>query len=215
MDFVSLLITFIGIIVLLGLFIMSRLYDQTPVRQSDKSIKIPTFTDSNGEELSSVKADFPAPLTQTPRYPNNQHTASDNKPKSPEKGESKQLILFIASQSPQQLDGNKIISAMRENQLTLGKNDIYHYLIDHDKSLFSIANGISPWTLRESDLIDQTLPGLSMVMQMPTLIDSSDAINIFVETGKKLAKAVNGELQNTQQQIFLDTDKKAMLKAID
>lgn len=211
MDLVSLLITFIGIIVLLGLFIMSRLYDQSPVKQSKKSIKIPKYTDTTGEELSSVKADFPAQGKGKPiinpsfdRAQNNQNTHSA--------ASKNQHVLFIASPSSESLDGNKIIAAMQANKLKIGINDIYHYYVEDDKSLFSIANGVSPWTLKESDLADKTVPGLSMIMQMPTLIDKQEAIELFVETGKKLAKDIKGELQNTQQQIFLQTDKEAMLR---
>ncbi len=221
MDLVSLFITFIGIIVLLGLFIMSRLYNQSPVKQSRKTIKIPKYTDSTGEELSSVKADFPAQGTGKPVInpsfdkKNVQRGKSLQQGKSPQQINSaaskNQYVLFIASPSSQLLDGNKIIAAMAANDLKMGVNDIYHYFVEDDKSLFSVANGVSPWTLKETDLVDKTVPGLSLIMQMPTVIDKKEAIELFVETGKKLAEDIKGELQNTQQDIFLETDKEVML----
>ncbi len=215
MDLVSLLITLIGIIVLLGLFIMSRLYNEAPVKQSDKSIKIPTYTDEHGEELSSVKADFPAPASRQPPPLNKAENKTNQQSSDGSTGSSatskNQHVLFIAPQSSEPLDGNKVMAAMQANDLKLGLNDIYHYFVGEDKSLFSIANGIAPWTLKESDLTDKTIPGLSMIMQMPTVLDKKEAIEIFVGTGKKLAEAIDGELQNTQQQIFLATDKEVML----
>ncbi len=216
MDLVSLLITLIGIIVLLALFIMSRLYNESPVKQSDKSIKIPTYTDEHGEELSSVKADFPAPASRQPPPLNKAENKTNQQNQQGSTSSStvskNQHVLFIAPQSSEQLDGNKVMAAMQANDLKLGLNDIYHYFVEDDKSLFSIANGIAPWTLKESDLTDKTILGLSLIMQMPTVLDKKEAIEIFVGKGKNLAEAVDGELQNTQQQIFLATDKEVMLQ---
>jgi len=208
MDLVSLLITLIGIMVLLGLYVMSRLYDQSPVKQSDKNIRIPTYTDASGNQLSSIKADFPAPISSTSPPPLNREKQSATSTPSPSKN---QHVLFIASLSGESLEGNKILAAMKSNKLKLGINDIYHFLIEEEKSLFSIANGVAPWTLKDNDLIDQNILGLSLIMQMPTIIDKEEAIHLFVEIGGKLADAIGGELQNTQQQIFLDTDKEIML----
>ncbi len=215
MDLVSLLITFIGVLVLLGLYIMSRFYDESPSKQSSKNIKIPTYTDANGNELSSVKADFPAqvanqsrPLNRVRQVSKQDSVSASSESAMPSKN---QHVLFIASEVDQPLSGNKIIEAMKANDLKLGLNDIYHFYVDDKKSLFSIANGVEPWTLKDEDLKDKATPGLSMIMQMPTVIDKEEAIDQFVAVGKNLAKAIGGELQNTQQQIFLQTDKEAML----
>lgn len=261
MDLVSLLITVIGIMALLGLYVMSRVFDQTPAKQSSKSINIPTYTDADNNKLSSVKADIPAhnltpdyaptisytrdsnyaedststgtnnlsketsenniksnsddadsdssPTTQTEKTRANQ---SSNKPS--------QYVLFIASPSEQQLDGNSIMVAMDHLGFQLGDKDIYHYrtAVDGNTStektnLFSVANGVSPWTLKETDLAGKSTPGLSLIMPLPTPVDIKEAITGFVGMGEKLAIAINGELQNTQQQIFLPTDKELMLKS--
>lgn len=251
MDLVSLLITIIGIMALLGLYVMSRVFDQTPAKQSSKSITIPTYTDANGNKLSSVKADIPAQSYAPNHAPvidyTNNNTSSNrsknisenntysNKDDSKPSGKTRkttpndsnkkpsQYVLFIASPSEQQLDGNSIIVAMDYLGFQLGDKDIYHYRAAVDKisdnaenektNLFSVANGISPWTLKEVDLAGKSTPGLSLIMPLPTPINIKDAITIFVGMGNKLAIAINGELQNTQQQIFLPTDKELMLKS--
>ena len=248
MDLVSLLITTIGIMALLGLYVMSRVFDQTPAKQSSKSITIPTYTDADGNKLSSVKADISAQSFTSGHAPaidyTNNNTSnyskdssenniysnkddSDSKPSTknetkkttPNNSNSKpsQYVLFIASPSGQQLDGNSIIVAMDHLGFKLGDKDIYHYPTaskDSNKTnLFSVANGVSPWTLKEADLAGKSTPGLSLIMPLPTPIDIKAAITVFIDMSEKLAIAINGELQNTQQQIFLPTDKELMLKS--
>ncbi len=251
MDLVSLLITIIGIMALLGLYVMSRVFDQTPAKQSSESINIPTYTDTDGNKLSSVKADIPAQYLTTNYAPTTNYIQdardsinndTNNPPQETTEGsinsnrdgansdsssteqnttnKPSQYVLFIASPSEQQLDGNSIIVAMDHLGFQLGDNDIYHYrtTIDDDTStektnLFSVANGVSPWTLKESDLAGKSTPGLSLIMPLPTPVNIKTAITDFVDRGEKLAIAINGELQNTQQQIFLPTDKELMLKS--
>lgn len=214
MDLISLLITIIGIMVLLGLYVMSRVYDQRPA-SDNKTIKIPLHTDSEGQELTSIRADIPA--TDSGRRPVINKDASQERPvKSQQQSTNSknQHILFIASQTSAQLDGNAVMDALEELELKFGEQDIYHYQLEDNHHLFSIANGISPWTLTEADLSGKSTPGLSMIMQMPTPIDDRQAIELFVATGEKLAEAINGELQNNQQQIYLQTDKDAMLASV-
>ena len=227
MDLVSLLIMIIGIIILLGLYLMGRLYDQTPAKQSNKEIKIPLYTDASGKQLSSISADIPAKGNGKPAYtrmvtpPRTQRTqaaqtsnakATDNKSSSTSVAPAKQHILFIAAQTVDQLNGNKILAAMQQLGFKFGEKNIYHYLVK-DKPVFSVANGVEPWTLNDSDLIDKSTPGLSLIMKMPAPVDSVTAIEIFVDVAEKLASAINGELQNAQQQLFLPTDKEMMLAA--
>lgn len=235
MDLVSLLITILGIMILLGLYVMGRVFDQTPAQQSSKSIRIPTYTDSNGIKLSSIKADIPSrtvtnhsnftahtdyssqvqqssTATSSLVATNNAAPSTDTIPTLPD-----QFVLFIASLSEQPLDGNQIITAMSKHGLKLGEKDIYHYTISENNtnnSLFSVANGVSPWTLRKEDLLNQSTPGLSLIMPLPTAIDTGEAIHVFIHICDKLAKSINGELQNTQQQIFLPTDQEVMLESV-
>lgn len=248
MDLVSLLIMIIGIIILLGLYLMGRLYDQTPAKQSNREIKIPLYTDATGQQLSSVKADIPAKaatpatLTATDETlrsrpetahssgqadPADKHNSVDNsgstvdtdkadsKTTTSEKTSptpAKQHILFIATQTEEPLNGDTILASLQQLGFKLGDKSIYHYMLE-DKPLFSVANGVEPWTLKDSDLIGRTTPGLSLIMKMPTVVDNVTAINTFVDMAEKLAASVNGELQNAQQQVFLPTDKELMLEA--
>ncbi len=213
MDLVSLLIMLLGIVVLLGLYLMSRLYDQQPARQADKDISIPVYTDTNGKQLSSIKVDIPAKNTENPAYTRIHKTPASRATQAQISTPAKnQHVLFIAAQTPAQLSGDKIVSSMQQLGLTLGEKDIYHYTIK-DKNLFSIANGIAPWTLKDSDLLGKTTPGLSLIMKIPTPIDSAAAIDTFVDIAEKLALSVNGELQNAQQQLFLPTDKETLLNS--
>jgi len=204
MDLISLLITVFGVMILLALYVMSRLFSQGPTLQNDKDIKIPMYTDASGHRLSSIKADIAA------RDNGTSNTIRNNDPQP----EPEQFVLFIASKTTMPLDGNKILAAMKALNLSFGDKQLYHYMTMKNDKLFSIANGIAPWTLSEDDLSNSSTPGLSIIMPLPTPIKTKTAINHMVDTALALAEKIEGELQNDQQQIFLDTDRTIMLKKV-
>ncbi|MCK5727350.1 MAG: hypothetical protein KAH22_11060 [Thiotrichaceae bacterium] len=204
MDLISLLITIFGIMILLGLYVMSRLFSQDPSKQNNKDITIPVHTDRSGNRLSSIKADIPARDQPTTT------SMSMAEPGQP----IQQFVLFIASKTATPLNGNLVLNAFQELHLTYGDNQLYHYLTENKDKLFSIANGIAPWTLSEENLRDKNTPGLSIIMPLPTPIESNNGINIMVDTSSLLADKINGELQNDRQQIFLETDRQSMLVSI-
>ena len=97
--------------------------------------------------------------------------------------------------------------------------DIYHYfpvmedsIPESEKySLFRIANGVSPWTLKPEDLLSKKLAGLSIVMITPTKINDSEAISLFISLSEKICKQIGGVLKNQQQQLFTAKEKKYLL----
>jgi len=140
----------------------------------------------------------------------------DNSISQPEK---QQHILFISARDEKGLDGRLVQQALKTNGLVLGDMDIYHYFpVMEDSfpetekySLFRIANGVSPWTLKSEDLLNKNLAGLSIVMITPTKINDSEAIALFISLSEKICKQIGGVLKNPQQQLFTAKDKKHLL----
>jgi len=140
----------------------------------------------------------------------------DNSITQPEK---QQHILFITPRDEKGLDGRLVQQALKTNGLVLGDMDIYHYFPVMDDSfpetekysLFRIANGVSPWTLKPEDLLNKNLAGLSIVIITPTKINDSEAIALFISLSEKICKQVGGILKNPQQQLFTAKDKKYLL----
>jgi cell division protein ZipA len=207
MDYISLFITIIGILALIGLYFMSKRFSQTPA--SNKKITVSTYTDSRGKRLSSVMADIPASDGSTPTQKETISEATQQKATK----KTVQLILFIAAQdAKKELDGNLILQAMGKLELHFGKMDIFHYLLN-DESLFRVANGVAPWTLIPDELKNTTTPGLSLIMEAPTPFDDVDdgkLLDFFVQVATELAEIIHGEVRNMQQEVFSDEDKEAM-----
>jgi len=133
--------------------------------------------------------------------------------------EKRQHILFITPRDDKGLDGQLVQQALKANGLVLGDMDIYHYFPvmgdsypDSEKySLFRVANGVAPWTLRPEDLINKKLAGLSIVIITPTKINDSEAISLFISLSEKICKQLGGVLKNQQQQLFTAKEKKDLL----
>ena len=133
--------------------------------------------------------------------------------------EKRQHILFITARDDKGLDGQLVQQALKTNGLVLGDMDIYHYFPvmgdsypESEKySLFRVANGVSPWTLKPEDLINKKLAGLSIVMITPTKINDSEAISLFISLSEKICKQLGGVLKNPQQQLFTAKEKKDLL----
>ena len=209
MDYISLFITIIGILALIGLYFMSKRYSQMP--SSNKKMTISTYTDSRGKRLSSVMADIPAsdgstPTTVTPKE------ATEAQLKAVDV-ETVQLILFISAKAPKaELDGNLILQAMGKLELHFGEMDIFHYLLNGE-SLFRVANGVAPWTLIPDELKNTTTLGLSLIMEAPTSFDDVDdgkLLTFFIKVANDLAEIIHGEVKNMQQEVFSDEDEAAM-----
>ena len=213
MNISSILITIVGIIIIIALYVMSR-SGQNKLPKKEGS-KLPNIKDDNGDVFTSILDDIPASDGMTPAINNNQTQDSRDK---------QQLVLFISAKNEQSLDGNLVKQALLKNGLRFGDKDIYHLFIEsviqkspvknpqQSNSLFRVANGVEPWTLKDQDLDEKQIVGLSMVMLLPTLIENKEALQIFIEKAESIAKQTNGVLKNQQQQILTDDDRKAILR---
>jgi len=230
MNISSILITIVGIIIIIALYLMSRIA-QSKLPQ-EHSTQLPDLKDENGNKFTSVLDDIPARDGSTPKpKPATVSSINKNKPKTKtnvtkKTGEKKkdktnenqqQVILFISAKEDSILDGNTIQNSLTNNGLVLGENDIYHYYIEvfandgralppGKSSLFRVANGVEPWTLKKKDLLNRQLAGLSLVMLIPTKTDERKAIKTFISVAQELAKEINGVLKNQQQQVLTDKD---------
>ena len=217
MDIVSILITVAGIIVMIALYIMGKISQNRFPKEQDNSI--PRISDDFGEVTSSIMEDIPATDGSTPVVAEETITASDAPTKERKQAVTpRQVVLFIASEEGKMLDGNKINEVLPQYHLKFGEMDLFHYPVEEDgvpSKLFSIANGIQPWTLNPDDLKDSETPGLSVMMQLPTPLDDRDAIEILVSTTQMIATDLGGTLKNGNQETFSKTDYQDLIDSLD
>lgn len=224
MDITSLIITFVGILIILAIYIISRL-SRAKLPQ-EKNNKLPVIKNEDGSAFSSVLDDIPATDGSTPKVQEKVHKKlkeniediiTEEKPNTSEA--KKQHILFISANNDDGLDGNLVKKVLIKNGLRFGDLDIFHYLIETKKgtdqsSLFRVANGVEPWTLKDDDLHNKNVAGLSIVLDTPCSIDSKDAIKVFVAVSLKISLELAGVLKNKQQQIFSPNDEKKLIDSI-
>ena len=207
MNISSILITIVGIIIIIALYVVSRV-GQSNIPNKESSL-LPDIRDDNGDTFTSILDDIPASDGTIPIVNNEAPTKVGN--------DKQQFVLFISAADEQGLDGDLIKQALLDNDLSLGDKDIYHYIIENKNkeqqlnSLFRVANGVEPWTLRDQDLVKQQLVGLSMVMLLPNIIDNKAALTMFIEKADAIAVQINGILKNQQQEILSAEDRKDIL----
>ena len=236
MDITSLIITFVGIIILLALYIISRISGSKLPQVN--TTRLPVLMNEDGSRFTSILDDIPARDGSTPVPPKKIETEEtaktppttqenktenvENKPNQDAKsGIQNQHILFISPKNETALNGNLVAKVLKNNGLVLGDMDIYHYFIDtqsnseNDKtSLFRVANGVAPWTLRKEDMHNKELAGLSIVLITPSAIDDSDAIKMFISISHKLSQEMNGILKNDLQKVFTPKDEARLLNLV-
>lgn len=209
MNISSILITIVGIIIIIGLYVVSRVgRNNMPTKETSQ---LPDIKDENGDAFTSILDDIAAKDGSSPVLQKDVASKTNNA--------KQQFVLFVSTiDNAQGLDGDLIKQTLLDNGLSLGEKDIYHYLVEgksennelQTSSLFRIANGVEPWTLKDEDLEKKQLVGLSMVMLLPTVIDNKAALKIFIEKADKIAKQTRGVLKNQQQQILSPEDRASM-----
>ena len=239
MDITSILITIVGLIFIIALYVMSRI-TQSKLPQKTSTL-LPDIKDDEGNKFSSVLDDIPArdgiaphkPITKPAIRPkemsaaetsvNAQETVKTSTDANKTDTDKKQqVVLFISAKDENGLNGDQIKAALLNHGLSFGDKDIYHYFVDdksnastnnplEHKSLFRVANGVEPWTLNDDDLHNKRIAGLSLVLFLPSVIDGKEALKIFLKTADSISDAVNGLLKNQQQQILTQEDKDSFL----
>jgi Cell division protein len=214
MELVSLIIMVLGLAALVGIYVISRISRRHSPAKRDENI--PMLRDADGNELSSVADDVPARDGKRPAA--NARDMSDVMMSSVS-GTYKetqaaptsvnavmlppQLVLFIAADIESGFGGEEVLKALDDAGLNLGEMDIFHRFIlteQGETSLFSVANGVKPWTLIPEELVTQTTPGLSMILNLPSPIDDNEAINDFLRTAERLTDRLKGVLKDHNQQ---------------
>lgn len=205
MDPVSIIIMLLGVAVLAALYYMSRVAKKNLPKEGD--MRIHAIRDEAGHLSSSIKEDLDG---------DGQPIESSNYREKKEIKET-QLVLFIAANSDVGLNGNKLLNSLDKSGLVFGDMDLFHRIATTDKgavSIFSVANGVEPWTLIPDAIRDHTTPGISLILNLPSSVDDVQAIEDYVAVAKMIAEDLNASLRNQQQEIFSDNDKNAMLALV-
>lgn len=208
MELISLIIMALGVIALIGIYVISRVSRRNLPKKRDETV--PVLRDADGDEISSVLDDVPARDGKRPA-PNAQELSDvmmsgvAGKPKNekPAAVLPPQLVLFIAADIDDGFAGESVLQAMHNAGMRYGEMDIFHRTVLTDQgetNLYGIANGVKPWTLVPEDLVNNSTPGLSMILNLPSPINDSEAIHDFLRTAERITADLNGVLKDQHQQ---------------
>ncbi len=212
MEPVSIIIMLLGMAVLVALFFMSR--SSRKILPKEQDMHIHAIRDEEGRLASSVKDDIPPDSGAMSK----EEVQEVKQAITPKAVKETQLVLFIASLDEDiGINGNKLLNVMARIGLKYGEMDLFHRVALTDKgevSIYTIANGVAPWTLKPDDIRGTNIPGISLILNLPSLIDDVQTIEDFITVATRLAKDINAVLKNQQQQPFSEADKQAMLDLV-
>lgn len=205
MEVVSLIIMVLGLVALVGIFLLSRASQKDSAPKRD--LPINKVLDEAGNERSSIADDQPA---RDGKIPNGKAFDLDGEelgdaPPQPSFDLPPQLILFIAAEEGHTFSGDAVLDALESAGLVHGDMGLFHRMIlagEGEISLFSVANGIEPWTLNPEDLQGKSTPGFSLILNLPAPIDNSEAIHDFIRTADRIHAKVGGVIKDHNQQPF-------------
>jgi cell division protein ZipA len=217
MELVSLVIMGLGIIALIAIFFLSRASQPKSIRKRDETVN--AVRNPSGVEMTSVLHDNPARDGKRPsaQARNLSHdmlgetaVGTTFAPETPVPDKlatvlPTQLVLFVASDEVGGFDGERVLVALQNNELSFGDMGIFHRLVltpTGEQALFSVANGVKPWTLIPEDLVEASTPGLSLILNLPAPIPTQEAVHNFLHTAENLTQELDGVLKDQQQQIF-------------
>ncbi|TXH70722.1 MAG: hypothetical protein E6Q83_04170 [Thiothrix sp.] len=236
MEILSLIIMIIGLLALVFIYWASRRARQDLPKPKGKQAPISHISAEDGSEMSSVLTDLPArdgklPNANAPDMTDvmqgshrpivmssvdntvTHEQATDNETPS---NLPPQLIMFIAAEQDD-FEGDAVLKALDNAGLQFGEKEVYHRMIlteSGETSLFYVANGIKPWTLIPEQIAEETTPGLSLILNLPSPINNREAIHDFVKTAERLNYELGGVIKNQRQEIISEEQLRAYFAMI-
>ncbi|MDZ7662719.1 cell division protein ZipA [Thiohalophilus sp.] len=122
-----------------------------------------------------------------------------------EAGESLVIVLNIMAKSGHYFPGNDVLAALRADELQHGEMQIFHRYPDgaaNGRPVFSLANTVEPGTFDLNTLDQLQTPGLSLFMQLPGPMDSREAFELMLKTGRNLAEQLGGDLCDERRNVL-------------
>jgi len=109
------------------------------------------------------------------------------------------LVTSVVATAEQPFKGDALRKAFANNGVQFGEHGIFHRLTRRDGAdvpVFSVANMFKPGDFGRGDLEGFTTPGITLFLQLPTVIDGLQAFDDFVHTAERLAVELGGQLQD-------------------
>ena len=226
MDGLRLILLILGVVVVIGVYLFAREQGRKKIRNQARSAgrepvlgmdgQRPSDLDEErlGEELARMETALreegrPVPEAG-PREPviittsrsRSRPAASAREaagPASPPPVEDKIVTLHVMAPAHSPFRGKDLLRAFELGGLEYGDMNIYHRFITVDgqpRNAWFLANLVNPGTFDPGQMDGFSTPGVSLFLRLPGPAEGVRALDDMVETARRLASELNGELRD-------------------
>ena len=177
MDGLRWLLLLFGVLVIAGVYWYSRIERKKP----------------DGNDASPEDGETPLGTSRrTPSIGDEEIASSDDAPA----GEQKIVTLRVVASGNGALSGEELVLSLRGIGMRHGKFGIFHRYdgADENKIVFSAASLIEPGSFDLENIKTQQIPGISLFMILPSLIEGTEAFDLMMQAARTLAQSLKAEL---------------------
>lgn len=125
------------------------------------------------------------------------------------------IVIYVAAQQEPGFLGTDIFTVLEDLGLRYGDMRIFHHYgvgeLKVKKPVFSIANMLEPGIFDPQQLAEFTSPGLALFMRLPGPFGGRIALELMLNSAKKLAEVLEGIVQD-ENHTPLDPKKISVLR---
>ena len=115
------------------------------------------------------------------------------------------VVLHLEAKENTVFFGEKLLNIFLTNGLRYGTKKIFHYHESDggsDAIIFSLANSMQPGIFDLDQMPTLTTPSISLFLAIEDQLDPMAALNILLDSAKKIAIELDGDLKNDSRSAF-------------
>jgi len=118
------------------------------------------------------------------------------------------FVLSVMAPSGTPFSGSQLLPALLSLGMRYGDMSIFHrheHINGNGAILFSLASASEPGIFNLDAMESQYFPGLTLFLQVPGPAHPTNALNLMVQTAKRLAKALDGNVYDDERRLLTDS----------
>lgn len=143
-------------------------------------------------------------------------TASSDVSRSPSMVERlTMVVMHIVAEKDNPFEGKAVIKALQAHKLRFGEHEIFHRLLEEEGkklTIYSVANMVKPGTLAPDTLKESSVPGLTLILNLPAPIESLKAYDDMLHAAQHMSSTLDGSLLD-EEFMTLSREKIALDRA--
>ena len=192
MDGLRWLLLLFGLLIIAGVYLYSRREKTSTEDPAERPRVAPSL---DGDNLIDGPSSSPENIAVESDEPSDDSESAD-KSAIADDGPQKIVTVRVVARNKQSFAGDELILSMRGIGLRHGKFGIFHRYDggDESKSIFSAASLVEPGSFDLENIKEQRIPGISLFLVLPGPVESVEAFDLMLATGRALAQSLGGEL---------------------